>query len=111
MAMLRALPREEYADFVSSLMQQKDLTRANVEAAFQVKQTERDTHRRPLLSPSGDTALRTAAQPPRATTTLRRTKDHAREDMQKAIKERRGNRDGAKKDHANRDPTPPPRGS
>jgi hypothetical protein len=34
MAMLRALPREEYADFVSSLMRQKDLTRANVEAAF-----------------------------------------------------------------------------
>jgi hypothetical protein len=44
MAMLRALPREEYADIVSSLMRQKDLTRANVEAAFQVEQTERDAH-------------------------------------------------------------------
>jgi hypothetical protein len=65
MAMLRALPREEYADFVSSLMQQKDLMRANIEAAFQVEQTERDTHRGPLLSPSGDAALRTAAGSPR----------------------------------------------
>jgi hypothetical protein len=42
--MLRSLPREEYADFVSSLMRQKDLTHANVEAAFQVEQTERDAH-------------------------------------------------------------------
>jgi hypothetical protein len=65
MAMLRALPREEYADFVTSLMRQKDLLRAHVEAAFQVEQTERDAHHGPLLSPSGDAALHTAAQPPR----------------------------------------------
>jgi hypothetical protein len=49
MAMLRALPREEYGDFTSSLIRQKDLTRGDVEAAFQVEQTERDAHRGPLL--------------------------------------------------------------
>jgi hypothetical protein len=65
MAMLRALPRKEYGDFTSSLIRQKDLTRADVEAAFQVEQTERDAHRSPLLSPSGDATLRTTAQTPR----------------------------------------------
>jgi hypothetical protein len=34
MAMLRALPRKEYTDFVLLLMRQKDLLRANIEAAF-----------------------------------------------------------------------------
>jgi hypothetical protein len=61
MAMLRALPREKYGDLTSSLMRQKDLTRTNVKAAFQVEQTKRDAHRRPLLSPSGDAALRANA--------------------------------------------------
>jgi hypothetical protein len=55
----------QYADFMSSFMQWKDLTRADFEAALQIKQTERDTHRGPLLSPSGDAALRTTASPPR----------------------------------------------
>jgi hypothetical protein len=59
MAMLRALPRDEYADFVSSLMRTKDLDRCAVEAAFQIEQTERNAHHGPLLSPSGDAALRT----------------------------------------------------
>jgi hypothetical protein len=57
MAMLRALPRDEYADFVSSLMCTKDLDRCAVEAAFQIKQTERNAHHGPLLSPSGNTSL------------------------------------------------------
>jgi hypothetical protein len=58
MAMLRALPRNEYADFVSSLMRTKDLDCRAVEAAFQIKQTERNAHHGPLLSLSGDAALR-----------------------------------------------------
>jgi hypothetical protein len=121
MAMLRALPREEYADFLSSLMCQKDLTRANVEAAFQVEQTERNAHRGPLLSPSGNAALRTAAQPPRQNKPGVKCgcctgeghdedacykKDHARKDAQKAVEERRINRDSGKKGHANRATTP-----
>jgi hypothetical protein len=65
MTMLCSLPREEYTDFVSLLMRQKDLTRADVEAAFQVEQTKHDAHRGPLLPPSGDTALHTTAQAPR----------------------------------------------
>jgi hypothetical protein len=46
-------------------MGQQDLTCTNVKAVFQGKQTERNTHCGPLLSLSGDTAVRTAAQPPR----------------------------------------------
>jgi hypothetical protein len=121
MAMLRALPRKEYADFVSSLVRQKDLSRANVEAAFQVKQTEREAHRGPLLSPSGDAALRTAAQPPRQNKPGVKCgfctgkghdedacfkKNSARKDAQKAAEERRTNRDGGKKGCANRAATP-----
>jgi hypothetical protein len=117
MAMLRALPREEYADFVSSLMHQKDLSRAHIEAAFQVKQTERDAHQGSLLSPSGDAALRTIAQAPRVNkpgvkcgfcTGDGHTKDdcykkeHARKDTQKVVEERRAGRDGGKKARANR---------
>jgi hypothetical protein len=57
MAMLCALPRNKYADFVLSLMRTKDLDRCAVEAAFQIEQTERNAHHSPLLSPSGNTAL------------------------------------------------------
>jgi transposase InsO family protein len=116
MAMLRSLPREEYADFISSLMRQKDLTRANVESAFQVEQTERDTHRGPLLSPSGNTALCTTAQAPRVnkrgvkcgfctgdghTEDDCYKKERARKDAQKAVEERRAGCDGGKKARAN----------
>jgi hypothetical protein len=111
MAMLRALPREEYGDFTTSLIRQKDLTRADVEAAFQVEQTERDAHRDPLLSPSGDAALCTVAQPPRCTGDGHDEdacfkKDWVRKDAQKAVEEHHANRDGAKKGRANRAATP-----
>jgi hypothetical protein len=59
MAMLRALPRDEYGDFVLSLMRTKDLSCKDVEAAFQVEQTERNASRGPLYTRAGDTALRT----------------------------------------------------
>jgi hypothetical protein len=59
MAMLRALPHDKYGDFVLSLMRTKDLSRKDVEAAFQVEQTERNASRGPLYTPAGDTALRT----------------------------------------------------
>jgi hypothetical protein len=116
MAMLRALPCEEYADFVLLLMWQKDLTHTNVEAAFQVEQTERNAHCGPLLSPSSDTALRTAAQLPRVNqpgvkcgfcTGDRHTKEdcykkeRARKDAQKVVKERRIGRNSSKKARAN----------
>jgi hypothetical protein len=39
-------------------MRTKDLDRRAVEAAFQIEQTERNAHHSPLLSPSGDAALR-----------------------------------------------------
>jgi hypothetical protein len=122
MAMLRALPREEYGDFTSSLIRQKDLTRGDVEAAFQVKQTERDAHRGPLLSPSGDAALRAnTAGPPRQNKPGVKCgfctgeghdedacfkKDRACKDAQKAVEERRANCDSGKKGRANRAATP-----
>jgi hypothetical protein len=121
MAMLRALPLEEFSDFTSSLIRQKDLTRGDVEAAFQVKQTKRDAHRGPLLSPSGDATLRTAAQPPCQNKPGVKCgfctgeghdedpcfkKDHARKDAQKAVEERRANHNGGKKGRANRAATP-----
>jgi hypothetical protein len=65
MEMLRVLPREELSDFTSLHICQKDLTRGDVEAAFQVEQSERDIHLGPLLSLSGNATLRTTAQPPR----------------------------------------------
>jgi hypothetical protein len=117
MAMLRALPREEYTDFVSSLMQQKDLTRANVEGAFQVEQTERDAHCGPLLSPSGEAMLRTTAQAPRVNKPGVKCgfctgdghskddcykKERPRKDAQKVVEERRDGRNGGKKSRANR---------
>jgi transposase InsO family protein len=116
MAMLRALPHEEYADFVLSLMRQKDLTRANVKAAFQVEQTERDAHRGPLLSPSGGAALRTTTQAPRQnkpgikcgfctgdghTEEDCYKKERARKDAQKVVEERCTGRNGGKKARAN----------
>jgi hypothetical protein len=117
MAMLRSLPREEYADFVLSLMRQKDLTRANVKAAFQVEQTERNTHCGPLLSPFSDAALRTTAQAPRVnkpgvkcgfctgdghTEEDCYKKERARKDAQKVVEERHAGRNGGKKARANR---------
>jgi hypothetical protein len=57
MAMLRALPRNEYGDFVLLLMRTKDLSRKDVDAVFQVEQTERNALRGPLYTPAGDTAL------------------------------------------------------
>jgi hypothetical protein len=59
MAMLCALPRNEYGNFVLSLMHTKDLSCKNVEAVFQVEQTERNTLRGPLYTLAGNTALRT----------------------------------------------------
>jgi transposase InsO family protein len=60
MAMLCALPRKHYSEFVSALMRQKDLKRADVEAAFQVEQVERTAHHGPLI---GSAALRTFGKP------------------------------------------------
>jgi hypothetical protein len=60
MAMLRALPRNVYGDFVSSLLRQKTLMRADVKAAFQVEQVERNAQDGPLI---GSTALRTFGKP------------------------------------------------
>jgi hypothetical protein len=121
MAMLHALPCEGYGDFTSSLIRQKDLTRSDVEAVFQVEQTKRNAHCGPLLSPSGDAALRAAAQPPRQNKPGVKCgfctgeghnedacykKDRARKDTQKAVEERRANRDSGKKGRANRAATP-----
>jgi hypothetical protein len=117
MAMLRALPREEYSNFTSSLICQKDLTRGDVEAAFQVEQTECDAHHSPLLSPSGDAALRTTAQPPRQNKQGIKCgfctgeghdkencykKDRAHKDAQKAVEEHCANHNAAKPHCANR---------
>jgi transposase InsO family protein len=60
MAILRALPREHYSESVSALMRQKDLKRADVEAAFQVEQVECTAHHGPLI---GSAALRTFGKP------------------------------------------------
>jgi hypothetical protein len=59
MAMLCALPRNEYGNFTLSLMRTPNLTRCTVEAVFQVKQTKRSAHHGPLVTPTGDTALHT----------------------------------------------------
>jgi hypothetical protein len=58
MAMLRALPRDQYSNFVLSLMRQKKLKQSEVEAAFQIEQTEHDAICSPLLSIS-NAVLRT----------------------------------------------------
>jgi hypothetical protein len=60
MAMLCTLPRNVYGDFVLSLMRQKTLTRADVEAAFQVKQVECNAQDGPLV---GSASLRTFGKP------------------------------------------------
>jgi hypothetical protein len=118
MVMLCALPREEYGDLTLSLMRQKDLTRADIEAAFQAEQTERDAHRSHLLSPSGDAAFcaNTAGPLRQNKPGVKRgfctgegddkdeciKKHHARKDTQKAVEERRTNHDGAKPRRASR---------
>jgi hypothetical protein len=61
--MLRALPRNKYGDFVSLLMHTKDLSRKDVEAAFQVEQTEHNALRGPLYRPAGDTVLEAGVCP------------------------------------------------
>jgi hypothetical protein len=112
MAMLRALPREEYGDLTLSLMRQKNLTRAGVEAAFQAEQTKRDAHRSHLLSLSGNAAFRanTAGLLRQNKPGVKRgfctgegddedeyiKKQRARKDAQKAIEERCANRNGNK---------------
>jgi hypothetical protein len=57
MAMLCALPRNKYGDFILLLMRTPDLTHCTVEAAFQVKQTKRSAHHGPLVTPAGNVAL------------------------------------------------------
>jgi transposase InsO family protein len=122
MAMLRALPHKEYGNFTLSLIHQKDLTRGDIEAAFKVEQTKCDTHRGPLLSPSGDATLRAnATGPPRQNKPGVKCgfctgeghdedvcfkKDCACKDAQKAVEERCTNRDSGKKGRANRAATP-----
>ncbi|KAJ3474116.1 hypothetical protein NLI96_g12644 [Meripilus lineatus] len=56
MAMIRALPQEQYGSFVSSFLLQKDLKKASVQAAFKAEETQR----KPRSSPgvSIDSALR-----------------------------------------------------
>jgi hypothetical protein len=98
------------------LIRQKDLTRGDVEAVFQFEQTEHDTHRGPLLSPSGDAALRTTAQAPRQSKPGVKCgfctgdghteedcykKKRARKVAQKVVEERRTNRDSGKKGRTN----------
>jgi hypothetical protein len=56
---LCALPRNKYSNFILLLMCTPGLTRCTVQAAFQVKQTKRSAHHSPLVTPAGDTALRT----------------------------------------------------
>jgi hypothetical protein len=117
MAMLWALPREEYTNFMSLLLRQKDLTHAHVEATFQVEQTERNAHRGLLLSLSGNATLRTVAQPPRQNKPGVKCgfctgkghdedtcykKDRARKDAQKAVEERHTSCNAAKACRANR---------
>jgi hypothetical protein len=53
-------PRDVYGNFVSSLMREKTLTRADVESAFQVEQIERNAQDGPLV---GSAALRTFGKP------------------------------------------------
>jgi transposase InsO family protein len=60
MAMLRALPRNVCGNFVLSLMREKMLTHADVEAAFQVEQIKCNAQDGPLV---GSAALRTFSKP------------------------------------------------
>jgi hypothetical protein len=63
MAMIQALPQAEYGDFASSLMRNKTLLRADVEAAFQLKQTEQDAPHGPVIN-ANNAALRMASPAP-----------------------------------------------
>jgi hypothetical protein len=85
MAMLRALPCDVYGNFVLSLMRQKTLTRADVEAAFQAEQVERNAQDSPLV---GSAALRTFGKPSSLCSDLDECpfctiKGHAQEDCYK----------------------------
>jgi hypothetical protein len=116
--MLHALPCGEYGDFTSPLMRTKDPTRVGFEATFQVKQTKRNTHCGPLLSPSADAALRTnTTGPPRQDKLgVKRgfgtgkkhngdacyKKDCVRKYTQQAVEKRCGTRGSAKPHRANR---------
>jgi hypothetical protein len=85
MAMVRALPRNVYGDFVLLLMRQKTLTRADVKAAFQVEQIERNAQDGPLI---GSAALRTFGKPTSLRSDLNKCpfctiKGHAQEDCYK----------------------------
>jgi hypothetical protein len=62
-AMLRALPRAEYGDFMSSLMRTKKLTLTHAKAAFHVRETERNAVHGPLIAPAGGAALFTSSSP------------------------------------------------
>jgi hypothetical protein len=85
MAMLRALPCNVYSDFVSLLMRQKTLMRADIKAAFQVEQIKRTVHHGPLV---GSTALCMFGKPssPRSNSNkcpFCTIKGHAQEDCYK----------------------------
>jgi hypothetical protein len=113
MAMLRALPCGEFGNFTSSLIRQMDiLTCGDVEAVFQEKQTKHNTHHGPRLSMSGDATLCARYQDELGIKYDFCTgeghdkdtcykKDCARKDAQKAVKEHRANRNGAKPHRAN----------
>jgi hypothetical protein len=63
MAMLRALPRAKYGDFMSSLMRTEKLTLTHAKAAFHVEETERNAvavHSL-LITPAGNAALFTSS--------------------------------------------------
>ena len=62
MALIRALPQEQYGSFVSSLLLQKDLSKADVQSAFK----NEETNRKPRSSPavSVDAALKASSSLP-----------------------------------------------
>jgi hypothetical protein len=85
MAMLHALSRKHYGKFVSALMRQKDLKRADIMAAFQVEQVKRTAHHGPLI---GSAALRTFGKPTSPRSNLNECpfcsiKGHAQDDCYK----------------------------
>jgi hypothetical protein len=57
MAMLCALLRNKYGNFILLLMHTPDLTHCTVEATFQVEQTKCSAHHGPLVTPAGNIAL------------------------------------------------------
>ena len=62
MALIRALPQDQYGSFISSLLLQKDLKKDTVQSAFK----NEETNRKPRSSPgvSGDSALRAFSSSP-----------------------------------------------